>query len=98
MTTSAFREIYPTEMSDELADYNSILCVQFSDLKNIQNTINNLKEKCHLSDEQVSENTKLLGLLGQSSNSFMVQILYVGDYLIFISYVRRYNYDSKQPK
>lgn len=83
MTTSAFREIYPTEMSDELADYNSILCVQFSDLKNIQNTINNLKEKCHLSDEQVSENTKLLGLLGQSSNSFMVQI-YMSAIILFL--------------
>ena len=83
VTTSAFREIYPTEMSDELADYNSILCVQFSDLKNIQNTINNLKEKCHLSDEQVSENTKLLGLLGQSSNSFMVQI-YMSAIILFL--------------
>ena len=33
-----------------------------------------LKSQFDLSDEQVFENTKLLGLLGQSSNSFMMQV------------------------
>lgn len=33
-----------------------------------------LKSQLGLSDEQVFENTKLLGLLGQSSNSFMMQV------------------------
>lgn len=83
ITTAAFREIYPVKKSDALADYNSVLCIQFSNLKNIQNTINNLKKECNLSDEQVSENIKLLGLLGQSSNSFMVQV-YMSAAILFV--------------
>lgn len=83
ITTAAFREIYPVKKSNVLADYNSVLCIQFSNLKNIQNTINNLKEECNLSDEQVSENMKLLGLLGQSTNSFMVQV-YMSAAILFV--------------
>jgi len=83
ITTAAFREIYPVKKSDALADYNSVLCIQFSNLKNMQNTINNLKEECNLSDEQVSENIKLIGLLGQSSNSFMVQV-YMSAAILFV--------------
>lgn len=74
LTTDAFREIYPAEKKETLTDYGSVLCVQFSKTYNIQNAISNLKEECNLSGEQVLENTKLLGLLGQSSNSFMIQV------------------------
>lgn len=42
-----------------------------------------MKEECNLSDEQVSENIKLLGLLGQSSNSFMVQV-YMSAAILFV--------------
>lgn len=74
LTTSAFREIGDTGDSTVLADHNMVLFVQFTKTYNIQNTINRLKEDCNLSEEQISENTKLLGLLGQSSNSFMMQV------------------------
>ena len=83
LTTTAFREIYPVQKSNSLADYNSILCVQFSNLHDIQDAISTLKEECNLSNEQISENTKLLGLLGQSSSSFMVQV-YTAAIILFI--------------
>ncbi len=72
--TDAFRKMYPVQKSNALSDYNSVLFITFSDTSHIQNTISSLKRECGLSDGQVIENTKLLGLLGQSSNSFMVQI------------------------
>lgn len=74
LTSKEFRSIYPGVTNGEPADYNSIFYVQFSSHCNIQNTINDIKLKFGLSDHQVSENTKLLGLLGQSGNSFMLQI------------------------
>lgn len=74
LTTKEFRSIYPGVTNGEPADYNSIFYVQFSSQCNIQNTINDIKLKFGLSDQQVSENTKLLGLLGQSGNFFMLQI------------------------
>ncbi|WP_312426873.1 ABC transporter permease [Lacrimispora sp.] len=74
LTTKEFRSIYPGVTKGEPADYNSIFCVQFSTHGNIRNTIADMKSQLGLSDEQVSENTKLLGLLGQSGNSFMLQI------------------------
>nr|WP_314464833.1 ABC transporter permease [uncultured Clostridium sp.] len=74
LTTNEFRSIYPGITTGEPADYNSIYYVQFSTHCNIKNTINDMKSQFGLSDNQVSENTKLLGLLGQSGNSFMLQI------------------------
>lgn len=83
LTTSAFREIGDTGDSTVLADHNMVLFVQFTKTYNIQNTINRLKEDCNLSEEQISENTKLLGLLGQSSNSFMMQV-YTSAFVLFV--------------
>lgn len=83
ITTSAFRGIDGIGNSTALADHNMILFVQFAKTYNIQNAINNLKADCNLSNEQISENTKLLGLLGQSSNSFMMQV-YISAFILFL--------------
>ncbi len=74
LTTKAFRSIYPGVRNGEPAEYNSVFYVQFSAHSNIRNTIIDMKSQLGLSDKQVSENTKLLGLLGQSRDSFMLQI------------------------
>lgn len=83
LTTQEFRSIYPGVTSGEPADYNSIFYVQFSSRCNLINAINNIKSQFGLSDEQLAENTKLLGLLGQSRNSFMVQI-YSSAFVLFL--------------
>ncbi len=74
LTTKAFRSLYPGVTNGEPGEYNSVFYVQFSTHTNIRNTIVDMKSQLELSDEQVSENTKLLGLLGQSGNSFMLEI------------------------
>ena len=74
LATNEFRSTYPGVTNGEPADYNSLFYVQFSTHGNIRNTISDMKSQLGLSDKQVSENTKLLGLLGQSGDSFMLQI------------------------
>ncbi len=74
LTTNGFRSIYPGVTKEKPADYNSVYYVQFSEHCNIQKVIHDIKLSMMLSDKQVSENTKLLGLLGQSGNAFMLQI------------------------
>lgn len=73
LTTEGFRALTPGISSSMLADYNSLLYVRFAQTSSLQKTIGNMKAQMGFSDQQISENTKLLGLLGQSRNSFMTQ-------------------------
>lgn len=74
LPTAEFRAIYPGVVDGRASDYNTMFYVQFASTNRVQNTICDIKESFSLSDEQVSENTKLLGLLGQSSSTFMMQV------------------------
>lgn len=83
ITTEKYRTITSTAADGESSENNTFFYVQFSNTGNIQNRISELKSQFGLSDEQVSENTKLLGLLGQSSDSFMVQV-YISAAVLFV--------------
>lgn len=72
-----YQAIYPKKAGDEPADQDIGFFIRFADTGNIQREISDLKSDFGLSDEQVSENTKLLGLLGQSRDSFMIRIYWV---------------------
>lgn len=74
LTTEEFRSVYPGVVDGSASDYNTMFYVQFVSTNRVQNTIRDIKESFSLSEEQVSENTKLLGLLGQSSSTFMMQV------------------------
>lgn len=74
LTTSSFRSLLPEIAEKNAAKYKGIFYLQFYTNRDIQNTIADIKTYFSLSDQQISENTKLLGLLGQSGNSFMLQI------------------------
>lgn len=83
LTTNAFRSIYPGVTNGEPNDYNSVYYVQFSTHCDIQKTISDMKTGLDLSEKQVSENTMLLGLLGQSGDSYMAQI-YGTAFILFL--------------
>lgn len=83
ITTEKYRTITSTAADSEPSENNTFFYVQFSNTGNIQNKISELKSQFGLSNEQVSENTKLLGLLGQSSDSFMVQV-YISAAVLFV--------------
>jgi putative ABC transport system permease protein len=74
LTTQEFRSIYPPAANDKRVNAHSLFYVQFSDRAPIQTIIKDMKLQYGLSDEQVSENTQLLGLLGKSGSTFMLQI------------------------
>ena len=83
LTTEKLYDIYLTNGSDGLTDYPTVYYVQFASTLNAQSQIKNLKSQCGLSGDQVSENTKLLGLLGQSTSSFMIQV-YAAAAVLFV--------------
>ena len=57
--------------------------VQFKNIKDIQAEIADIKLQFNLQSEQISENTKLLGLMGQSTSSLMLQV-YVAAAVLFV--------------
>lgn len=71
-----FFSIYPAEKMETLTDSNTVLYVRFSNPFQIRDGISDLKEQYSLSDSQISENTQLLALLGQSSSSFVLYIYF----------------------
>lgn len=83
ITTEKFRSLLTDTGNGESVGSSTVFYVQFSDTGNVQNEILDLKSQFGLSDDQVFENTKLLGLLGQSSNSFMMQV-YTSAGVLFI--------------
>lgn len=63
-----FREIQ--ERTDEAAALQYY--VRFKDRTNLRNTISRLREKYHLSNENISENTYLLATSGASDNTYIL--------------------------
>jgi len=77
LTEDGFREI-----ADRNAEDGSSFRIQFKSGVNIQAAIRQLKEAYGLNDDQVAENTALLGLLGQSENSVMQSLYLVAAFLV----------------
>lgn len=83
LKTEDYCAIYPNVVDGKPADYGIMFFAQFTNTRNIQGKIANLKEQCNLSDEQVSSNNNLLGLLGQSRVPFLMQV-YVAAAVLFV--------------
>lgn len=71
-------------IADENANDGSTFRVLFKDGVLIQEAIEQIKDTYGLSDEQVSENTALLGLMGQSENSTMQSLYLVAGFLVLL--------------
>ena len=76
LSEEGFRSI-----ADENAAEGTTYRIQFKSGANVQHAITEIKENYGLSDHQISENTALLGLTGQSKNSLMQSL-----YLVAVSY------------
>ena len=79
LTEDGFRQI-----ADENAQTGTTFRVQFKDGVNIQEAMNEIKAQYGLSDSQVSENTALLDLMGQSENSTMQSLYIVAGFLVLL--------------
>lgn len=80
LTSESFQAIYP---NGSPSDYTMYL-VRFSAAWNARSEIADIRQQYGLSEEQVSENTKLLGLQGQSRDSFMTRIYEVAVFLFIL--------------
>lgn len=71
-------------IADENANDGSTFRVLFKDGVLIQEAIEQIKDVYGLSDDQVAENTALLGLMGQSENSTMQSLYIVAGFLVLL--------------
>ena len=80
---SSFQSLYHS-VHDTTEDADMVYYIQFSEHCNIRNAIRDVQEQFGLSQEQISENTALLGLLGFSEDSYMTGLYLVAGVLFLL--------------
>ena len=81
MNMTAFNKIYDVN-NNEIS--NPVYYVRFDEHINIRKTIADIKEQYGFTDENISENTALLGITGFSSNSYMMGLYLVAAVLFVL--------------
>ena len=71
-------------IADENAADGTTYRIQFKDGSRIQGAIKEIKAQFGLSDGQISENTALLGLMGQSESNIMQALYLIAAILVFL--------------
>ena len=71
LNTDSYRALAPSKQTDF---YNSVFYIQFHPYCNIQKTISNICEQYSIDEGQVGQNTKLLAMMLQSSDPYMLQL------------------------
>ena len=71
-------------IADENAADGTTYRIQFKNGAHIQESIKEIKEQFGLSDGQISENTALLGLMGQSESNIMQALYLIAAILVFL--------------
>ena len=71
-------------IADENAADGTTYRIQFKDGAHIQESIKEIREQFGLSDGQISENTALLGLMGQSESNIMQALYLIAAILVFL--------------
>lgn len=85
ITTEAMRQgFFPEQSSHNLEDYNSLLYIQFADTFRLQQSMQEIQTAFGLADEQITENLKLTGLLGQSGSALMLSIYSTAGVLVLL--------------
>lgn len=74
ISTQKIRALSPDCVNGGPIPGSTAFYIQLASTRNVQKKIADIKSQLDLRDDQVFENTMLLGLLGQSRNDFMVKI------------------------
>ena len=80
---SAYHSILQTATGQPPAPDHGVYYVQFDPSINMRAEINAIKQEFHLTEKQVGENVKLLGVQGQSGSSY-IMMLYVVAVILFL--------------
>lgn len=83
MPLDRYKQFYSEATATELEDSDKMYYVQFKENRNIKKAIADIQEMYHLTDEQIGQNTTLLGVMGMSDNSFMLG-LYLAAAVLFL--------------
>lgn len=74
LSSEGFHTLSPGPENERDSVRDDVLYLQFSGERRIRETIDGIRAEFGLSEEQMGENTALLGLLGQSGEAFMLHI------------------------
>lgn len=80
---SSFQSLYHS-VNHTAEDADMVYYIQFSEHCSIRNAIEDIQEQFELSQEQIGENTALLGLLGFSNDSYMTGLYLVAGVLFLL--------------
>lgn len=80
---SSFQSLYHS-VNHTAEDADMVYYIQFSEHCSIRNAIKDIQEQFELSQEQIGENTALLGLLGFSNDSYMTGLYLVAGVLFLL--------------
>lgn len=83
MPLDRYMRFYSEATETELDDSDKVYYVQFRENCNIRKAITDIRETYNLTDEQIVQNTALLGVMGMSDNSFMLG-LYLTAAVLFL--------------
>lgn len=72
MPLEAYRRFYSEATETALKDADKMYYVQFRARCDIRKAIADIREKHHLTEDQIGQNTVLLGVMGMSDDSFML--------------------------
>ena len=84
---SLYRQVYQTAEDADMVYY-----IQFSDHCNIRRAIQDIREQFDLTEEQLGQNTALLGLMGFSDDSFITGLYLVAGILFLLVLIQLCGY------
>lgn len=74
VNTELYRTLYTLTVTEPNTFYNSMLFVKFTPFCNIQKVITDIQTQFNLEDKQIGQNVKVLALIFQSKDSYMIQL------------------------
>ncbi len=83
MPLDRYKQFYSEATETELEDSDKMYYVRFKENRNIKKAIADIQAVYHLTNEQIGQNTALLGVMGMSGDSYMLG-LYLAAAVLFL--------------
>lgn len=84
MPIEVYKSFYEAAEGNALTDSDKLLYVQFKAHCPIQKAIADIRGQYHLTDQQIGQNTALLGVMGISSDSYMLRLYFTAAVLFLL--------------
>ncbi len=84
MSVNTFEKFYEKATAKELKDSDLVYYIQFREHCNIKKSIKNIEESYDLTKENIGKNTALLGVMGVSTDSYVLGLYVVASILFLL--------------